>query len=70
VVTKRIEVELFATTNRERSLSNNRDLGAHGRGKECLSETNRPGFISTMREDLPQPTHRLEKKDTLGASSS
>jgi hypothetical protein len=42
-----------------------RDLGAHGHGKECLSETNRPGFISTVRPDLSQPTHRFKKEDTL-----
>ena len=65
VVTKSISLEIFATTSRERLPSNNRDLGAHGRGKECLTETSRPGFISTMRPNLPQPTHRLEKKDTL-----
>ena len=31
-----------------------------------MSETTRPGLISTMRTDLPQPTHRLEPMDTLG----
>ncbi len=66
MVTKRIELELFATTIRERLLSNNRDLGAHGRGKECLSETSRPDFISTMRPDLPQVTHRFVVQKTLG----
>ncbi len=35
VATKSIELELFANTRRERLLSNDRDLGAHGRGKEC-----------------------------------
>jgi hypothetical protein len=65
VVTKIIELELFATTNRERLLSNNRDLGVHGLDKECLSETCRPTFISTMRSDLFQTTNRLEEKDTL-----
>jgi hypothetical protein len=65
VVTRSIELELFATTSRESLNNNNRDLDAHGRGKECLSETSRPGFISTMRSDLPQPTHRLEEKDSL-----
>jgi hypothetical protein len=58
-------LELFATTSRERLLSNNRDLDAHGRDKECLTETSRPGFIATMRHDLPQSTHRVEEKDTL-----
>jgi hypothetical protein len=47
-------------------LRNNRDLDAHGRDKECLSETTRPDFISTMSPDLSQPTHWFEKKDTLG----
>ena len=37
-----------ATTSRERLLRNHWDLGAHGGGKECLSETSRPGFISTV----------------------
>jgi hypothetical protein len=41
-------------------------MGAHGHGKESLPETSRPGFISTVRPDLPQPTHRLEEEDTLG----
>jgi hypothetical protein len=31
-----------------------------------VSETNRPGFISTVRSDLPQPTHRFEEEDTIG----
>jgi hypothetical protein len=66
VVTKSIELEFFVTTSREWLLSNIWDLGAHGRGKECLSETSRPGLISTMRPDLPQPTHGLEPQDTLG----
>jgi hypothetical protein len=25
-----------------------------------------PGFISTVRPDLPQSTHRLEEEDTFG----
>ena len=29
----------------------------------------RPGFVSTVRSDLPQPTHGFEESD-LGASSS
>ena len=70
MVTKSIELELFATTTRESLFSNNRDLGAHGRDKECLSETSRPVFISTMRSDLSQPTHWIDEKDTLGSSSS
>ena len=66
VVTKSIELEFFVTTSREWLLSNIWDLGAHGCGKECLPETSRPGFISTMRPDLPQPTHRFVVQDTLG----
>jgi hypothetical protein len=31
----------------------------HGHDKESLPETSRPGFISTVRPDLPQSTHRL-----------
>jgi hypothetical protein len=29
-------------------LRNHWDLGDHGGGKECLSETSRPGLISVM----------------------
>jgi hypothetical protein len=53
------------TTSLERLLHNNWDLGAHGGGKECLSKTSRTGFVSTVRPDLPQPTHWLEEEDTL-----
>ena len=42
------------------------DVGSHGGGEECLSETSRPGFVSTVRPDLPEPTHGLEEEDTLG----
>ena len=59
-------VGTFCNHNPRTPIRNNRDLDTHGRGKECLSETSRPGLISTMRSDLPQPTHRLEKKDTFG----
>jgi hypothetical protein len=48
------------------SSSDDRDLGAHGHGKESLPETSRPGFISTVRPDLFQPTHRLKEEDTIG----
>jgi hypothetical protein len=41
-------------------------MDAHGGGKECLTKTSRPGFVSTVRPDLPQPTHRLKEEDTLG----
>jgi hypothetical protein len=53
------------TTSREWFLRNHWDLGAHGGGKECLSKTSRSGFVSTVRPDLPQPTHGLEEEDTL-----
>jgi hypothetical protein len=36
------------------------------RGKECLSETSRPGLISAMRSDLPQPTHWFKPNYTSG----
>jgi hypothetical protein len=54
-----------ATTSRERLLRNHWDLGAHGGGKECLPKTSRPGFVSTVRSGLPQPTRRLKEEDTL-----
>ncbi len=49
MVTKSMELELFATTIRERILSNNRSLGVHGRGKESLSETTEPDFIKLSK---------------------
>ena len=70
VVTKRVYLKLPATTIRERHFRKERDLGSHGGGKEGLPETSRPGLISTMRPDLPQPTHRLEHKTRLGESSA
>jgi len=69
---KRIVVSLLGTrvcgtsTEMMRLVSNDRDLGAHGHGKESLPETSRPGFISTVRPDVFQTTHRLEEEDTLG----
>ena len=57
--------EISCNHKPQRLLRNHWDLSAHGRGKECLSETSRPGFISTVSPDLPQPTHRLEEEDTL-----
>ena len=65
VVTKRVYLEFPATTSRKWLLRNHWDLGAHGSGKECLPETSRPGFISTVSPDLSQSTHRLEEEDTL-----
>jgi hypothetical protein len=55
-----------ATTSRERLLRNHWDLDAHGSGKESLSKTVRLGFVSTVRPDLPHPTHGLKEEDTLG----
>jgi hypothetical protein len=57
-------VELLATTSRERLFSDDRHLGANGHDKECLSETNRPGFISTVSPDLSHPPHRVEEEGT------
>ena len=56
VVPKSIYLELFATTPR----SGIRVSGANGRGIKGLPETSRPGLISAMRPDLPQPTHGLK----------
>ena len=66
VVTKSVYLKLLAPTSRERHFRKERDLGSNRRSKKGLPETSRPGLISTMRPDLPQPTHRLEPKDTLG----
>ena len=54
------------TTSREWLLRNHWDLGAHGGGKESLPKDSRPGFVSTVRPDLTQPTHGLKEEDTLG----
>ncbi len=43
-----------ATTNRERLFHNYWDLVAHGGGKKYLTKTSRPGFVSTVKPDLPQ----------------
>jgi hypothetical protein len=58
--------KLPTTTTRKRLFLNHWDLIAHGGGEKRLSDTNRPGLISTMRPDLSQPTHRLQEEDTLG----
>jgi hypothetical protein len=65
MITQCIYLELSATTNRKRLLRNQRDLSAHRRGEKRLPKTSRPGFISTVRPNLPQPTHRLEEESTL-----
>ncbi len=41
------------TTSHECLLRNHWDLGSYGGRKECLSKTRRPGFVSTVRPDLP-----------------
>ncbi len=51
------------TTSHERFLRSHWDLGTHGGGKECLTKTSRPGFVSTVRPDLSQSTHRLKEED-------
>jgi hypothetical protein len=66
VITYGVSLKFPATTSRERILRNHWDLDTHGGGKECLSKTNRPGFVSTVRPDLPHPTHALKEEDTLG----
>ncbi len=66
MVSHRIQQELPATTNHWWISSDDRDLGVHGHDKEGLSETSRPGFISTVGPELSQPTHRLKEEDTLG----
>jgi hypothetical protein len=66
VVTKRVYLKLPTTTRNERVFSNDRDLRDHGHDKESLTETNRPGFISTERPDLSQSTHWFEEEDKFG----
>jgi hypothetical protein len=50
--------------NRERRKWNSPMTGiwTHGHGKESLPETSRPGFISTVRPDLSQPTHKTSSQ--------
>ncbi len=66
MVSHRIHLKLPPTTRRLWFFSDDRDLGGHGHDKESLSETTRPVFISPVRSDLSQPTHRLKEQDTLG----
>ena len=68
VVTQTIYLKFPATTSCERLLRNRWDLGTHGGGEESLPETSRQGFISTVRPDLPQPTHGFKEEDTLGGT--
>jgi hypothetical protein len=65
MITQCIYLKISATTNRKRLLCNHWDLSAHRRGEKRLPETSRPGLISTVRPNLPQPTHRLEEENTL-----
>jgi hypothetical protein len=60
-VAHRIQQKLPATTSREGLW----DLVAHGHGKESLSETIRPFFISKVSPDLSQSTHRLKEKKRI-----
>jgi hypothetical protein len=52
--------ETSCNHNRERHFRKERDLDSQIGDEKGLSETNRPGLISTKRPDLPQSTHRLE----------
>ncbi len=63
MVSHHIQMKLPATTRHYRFFSDDRDLGTHGHGKESLTETSTPGFISTVSPDLSQPTHRLKEED-------
>ena len=72
MVTKGVYLKFLATTSRERFLRNHWDLSAHGGGKECLPETSRPGFISTVRpvEGLVHripANHLSEKQNAIKA---
>ncbi len=63
VVVKSVYGELFATTGRERKFRQCRYCSTNTRDEESLSEASRPGLISVMRPDLPQPTHGLIQED-------
>ncbi len=67
MIAESVNGEPFATTSRERKLRQCRDISTDTRSKECLSEDSRPGLISAMRPDLPQPTHGLIPKDNCSA---
>ena len=66
VVSQCIYLKPLPSTNHKRFFCNQWDLSTHGSGEKSLSETNRPGLISTVSPDLPQSTHRLVEEDTLG----
>jgi hypothetical protein len=63
MVAESVDGELFATTGRERKLRQCRYCCTNTRGEESLPEASRPGLISAMRPDLPQPTHGLIPED-------
>jgi hypothetical protein len=65
MVSHHIQLKLPATTRHYRFFSDDRDLGTHGHGKQSLTETNTPDFISTVSPDLSQPTHRLKEEDII-----
>ncbi len=66
MISQCIYLEFPGSTRRKWFLWHHWDLSTHWRGEKRLSETRRPGFISTVKPDLTQPTHRLEEEDTLG----
>jgi hypothetical protein len=66
VIPERINMKLPAAASREWELRQVRYISTDTRGKKCLTETSRPGLISVMRPDLPQPTHGLEPKYVSG----
>jgi hypothetical protein len=66
MIAQGVYLKLAVSANRERFLHNHWDLSSHGCGEKRLPETTRPGLISTVRSDLPQPSHGLVKEDTLG----
>ena len=65
MITKRVYLKLPETTTREGFLHNHWDLrlDTHDCGKECLSETSRPGLISVMR---PYDVIDLKKRTGMG----
>jgi hypothetical protein len=66
VVSQCVYLKLFTSAIDRWLFRKHWDLSAHGGGEKRLPETRRPGLISTVRPDLPQPTHRLVEEGTLG----
>ena len=60
VVPDRINLKLPTTAIRQRQLLQVRYISNDTRGKKYPSVTIRPGFMSVMRPDLPQPTHGFQ----------